>query len=157
AATAGDAPRATTIIEEGRLLARVRHPNVVTIYGAERIGDQVGMWMEFVKGGTLAQAIEQGRTFSTPEVCEIGMQLCSAVAAVHAAGLLHRDIKAQNVMLTEEGRLVLMDFGTGRELRDGLPAGLAGTPLYLAPELLAGAEPSVRSDIYSVGVLLYHL
>ena len=74
------------------MLARVRHPNVVTIYGAERIGDQVGLWMEFVKGRTLAQALEQGKTFSTPEALAIGIQLCSAVAAVHGAGL-HRDIK----------------------------------------------------------------
>jgi TolB-like protein/Tfp pilus assembly protein PilF len=157
ASAASTAPRATTIIEEGRLLARVRHPNVVTIYGAERIGGEVGLWMEFVKGVTLAQAIEQGKTFGTPEALAIGTELCSAVAAVHGAGLLHRDIKAQNVMLADEGRVVLMDFGTGRELGDGSPPGLAGTPLYLAPELLTGAEPTVRSDIYSVGVLLYHL
>ncbi len=157
AAAPSAAPRATTIIEEGRLLARVRHPNVVTIYGAERIGDQVGLWMEFVRGLTLAQAIEQGKTFSTPEALEIGIQLCSAVAAVHSAGLLHRDIKAQNAMLAEDGRVVLMDFGTGLQFGDAWAPGLAGTPLYLAPELLSGSEPSVRSDVYSVGVLLYHL
>jgi TolB-like protein/Tfp pilus assembly protein PilF len=113
--------------------------------------------MEFVRGLTLAQAIEQGKTFSTPEAFAIGIQLCSAVGAVHGAGLLHRDIKAQNVMLAEDGRVVLMDFGTGLELGDASAPGLAGTPLYLAPELLAGSEPTVRSDVYSVGVVLYHL
>ena len=149
--------RASSIVEEGRLLAQVRHPNVVTIHGAERIGDQIGLWMELVKGRTLEQILEQGRRFTVTETVEIGIQLCGAISAVHDAGLLHRDIKSHNVMLADDGRLVLMDFGTGRELGDNSAAGLAGTPLYLAPELLAGQEPTVRSDIYSLGVLLYHL
>ena len=139
------------------MLAQVRHPNVVTIHGAERIGDQIGLWMELVKGRTLEQILEQGRRFTVTEAVEIGIKLCGAIAAVHDAGLLHRDIKSHNVMLADDGRLVLMDFGTGRELGDNSAAGLAGTPLYLAPELLSGQEPTVRSDIYSLGVLLYHL
>jgi TolB-like protein len=150
-------PHRTSIIEEGRLLARVRHPNVVTIYGAERIENQIGLWMELVKGRTLQQALEQGKTFSTTEAVDIGIELCRAIAAVHGAGLLHRDIKAHNVMLGDDGRVVLMDFGTGREPNDSSTKGLAGTPLYLAPELLSGGSDTVRSDIYSVGVLLYHL
>lgn len=149
--------RGTSIIEEGRMLARVRHPNVVTIYGAERIEDRVGLWMEFVKGRTLEQAIQQGHTFSAAEAVDIGIQLCHALSAVHDAGLVHRDIKAQNVMVEDNGRVVLMDFGTGLELADGSDAGLAGTPLYLAPELFQGEAASVRSDIYSAGALLYHL
>ena len=150
--------RSSTIIQEGRLLAQVRHPSVVTIYGAERIGDQVGLWMELVDGDTLERRmLEQGRGFTMTEAVEIGIDLCGAIAAVHEAGLLHRDIKCQNVMLARDGRVVLMDFGTGREQGDNSAAGLAGTPLYLAPELLSGLEPTVRSDIYSLGVLLYHL
>ena len=147
---------ATSIIEEGRLLARVRHPNVVTIYGAERIGDRIGLWMEFIKGRTLAQVIEQDGAFEPARVLQIGTALCHAVDAVHKAGLLHRDIKAQNVMLADDGRVVLMDFGTGRELGRGL-ADRAGTPLYLAPELLSGSEASAVSDVYSIGVVLYYL
>ena len=149
--------RASAIIEEGRLLAQVRHTNVVTIYGADRIGDQVGLWMELVEGRTLEQMLEQGRRFTVTEAVEIGVQLCGAIAAVHAAGLLHRDIKCHNVMLADDGRLVLMDFGTGRELKDRCATDLAGTPLYLAPELLSGQEASVHSDIYSLGVLLFRL
>ena len=79
------------------------------------------------------------------------------MSAVHGAGLLHRDIKAHNVMRAEDGRIVLMDFGTGRELDDDASSDLAGTPLYLAPEVLQGQRATVRSDIYSLGVLLYHL
>jgi serine/threonine-protein kinase len=153
---AGDGP-ASSIIQEGRLLARVRHPNVATIYGAEQIGTRIGLWMEFIRGRTLKQIVDGGKVFSGAEASEIGVELCQAVAAVHSAGLLHRDIKAQNVMLAENGRAVLMDFGTGRELADNYTSDLAGTPLSLAPEILQGREATVQSDIYSVGVLLYHL
>jgi TolB-like protein len=76
---------------------------------------------------------------------------------VHNAGLLHRDIKVQNVMRAEDGRIVLMDFGAGREFRDDAASDLTGTPLYLAPEVLRGQPAAVRSDLYSLGVLLYHL
>jgi TolB-like protein/Tfp pilus assembly protein PilF len=86
----------------------------------------------------------------------IGADLCGAVAAVHAAGLLHRDIKAQNVVREDSGRVVLMDFGAGEEMTAARPT-LAGTPLYLAPEILAGGQASVASDVYSLGVLLFYL
>ncbi len=148
---------ASSIIHEGRLLARVKHPNVVTIYGAEQIDDRIGLWMEFVRGRTLEQVLQEGRTFSPAEAARIGVEICRAVSAVHAAGLLHRDIKAQNVMLADDGRVVLMDFGTGRELEDPSSTDLAGTPLYLAPEVFRGQPATVRSDIYSLGVLLFHL
>ena len=147
---------ASAIIEEGRLLARVRHPNVVTIYGAERIDGAIGLWMELIKGRTLEQALREGTRFTPEDVTRIGVELCGAIAAVHAAGLLHRDIKAQNVMLADDGRVVLMDFGTGRE-RDTSDASVGGTPLYLAPEVLAGGPATAQSDVYSVGVLLYLL
>jgi eukaryotic-like serine/threonine-protein kinase len=148
---------ASAIIHEGRLLARVRHPNVVTIHGAEQIADQIGLWMEFVRGDTLEQILDQRKVVSAAEAVGIGLELCRAMSAVHGAGLLHRDIKAHNVMRAEDGRIVLMDFGTGRELEDDASSDLAGTPLYLAPEVLQGQRATVRSDIYSLGVLLYHL
>ena len=150
-------PRVSSVIEEGRLLARVRHPNVVTIYGAERIGDRAGLWMELVKGHTLQELLDGGRRFTAAEAVRIGIELSRAVGAVHEAGLLHRDIKPHNVIVAADGRVVLMDFGTGHDRDDASAAGLAGTPLYMAPELLAGEAPSVSSDIYSLGVLLYYL
>ena len=112
-----DAPSAgenssSSIIQEGRLLARVRHPNVVSVYGAEQIGPRIGLWMEFVRGRTLKQIVDAGGTFTGPEAAAIGIDLCHAVDAVHGAQVLHRDIKAQNVMLADDGRAVLMDFGT---------------------------------------------
>ena len=151
-----DADKSGVIIREGRLLARVRHPNVVTIHGAERIGDRVGLWMEFVHGRTLEDLLKSGTTFTPDEVVHIGVEIARAVAAVHAAGLLHRDVKAQNVMRSDDGRIVLMDFGSGRELDDERQA-LTGTPVYLAPELFGSGAATVASDIYSLGVLLFHL
>jgi serine/threonine-protein kinase len=148
---------ASSIIHEGRLLARVRHPNVVTIHGAEQIDNRIGLWMEFVRGRTLEQVIQEERAFSGTEATRIGIEICRAVSAVHGAGLLHRDIKAHNVMFADDGRVVLMDFGTGRELEDPSSTDLAGTPLYLAPEVFLGQPATVRSDIYSLGVLLFHL
>jgi TolB-like protein len=149
--------RTSSIIEEGRLLARIRHPNVVTIYGAERIGDTVGLWMELIDGDTIEQRLAHGVPFEPSEVIEIGTQICHAVSAVHGAGLLHRDIKAQNVMLATDRRAVLMDFGTGWEMSEASTGALAGTPLYLAPELLRGGEAMIQSDVYSIGVLLYRM
>jgi serine/threonine-protein kinase len=153
----GDALAPT--VEEGRLLARVRHPNVVTVYGAERVGDRVGVWMEYVRGRTLTREVEEGGPLSAEAAARVGVEVCRALDAVHQAGVLHRDVKAQNVMRDSTGRIVLGDFGTGLEMEAGSASdsAVAGTPLYLAPEVLQGDKPSVASDLYSVGVLLYFL
>ena len=108
--------RAGEIIQEGRLLARVRHPNVVTVYGVDRHDGVVGLWMEFVDGLTLARVVATRGALDPREAALVGIDLCRAVAAVHKAGLVHRDIKAHNVMREGSGRIVLMDFGSG-ELR----------------------------------------
>jgi hypothetical protein len=150
-------------VHEGRLLARVRHPNVAAVYGADRIDSRVGVWMELIEGRTLEEELSERGPFPAAEVAAIGIDLCQGLEALHTAGLLHRDIKAQNVMRDRrDGRIVLMDLSAGREL-DRNPAGvdlprtLAGSPLYLAPEVLDGQAASVRSDIYSLGVLLFRL
>jgi Tol biopolymer transport system component len=150
----------SSLIGEARLLAKVRHPNVVTVHGAERIDGHVGIWTEFIHGHTLAHLVRQQGPFSADEASAIGIDLCRALAAVHQAGLLHRDIKAQNVMREAGGRIVLMDLGAGKGRMSGamaLGGDLTGTPLYLAPEAWQGGEATPQTDIYSVGVLLYHL
>jgi serine/threonine protein kinase len=150
---------ATAVIDEGRMLAQVRHPNVVTVHGADRSAGRVGLWMEFIQGQTLEHLLRERGPFGAGEATLIGLDVCRALSAVHRAGLLHRDIKARNVMREHGGRIVLMDFGAGVDHGDSddSASGLAGTPLYMAPEVLNGKEASVGSDIYSVGVLLYHL
>jgi len=159
-ATAPDvAASPTRAIDEARMLAQVRHPNVLTVHGAESIGGQVGIWTEFIEGRTLESLIAGRDPLAAADVMAIGIDLCRALAAVHEAGLLHRDVKAQNVMRETGGRIVLMDFGTGHDvLRAPAREGdLSGTPLYLAPELFAGGLPSVASDVYALAVLLFLL
>jgi serine/threonine protein kinase len=150
----------SAIIEEGRLLAKVHHPNVVTVYGAERIDGQVGVWMEFIHGETLESELEDRGPFSEAELLELGIQLADALIAVHRAGVIHRDIKAQNVLRDQANRVLLADFGAGvgpAELAANHQAELVGTPLYVAPEVLAGGDATSQSDIYSLGVLVFHL
>jgi hypothetical protein len=148
------------ILREGRALARVRHPNVVNVYGVETHEAEIGLCMEFIRGRTLEEVLRAQGALSASEAVTIGVAVGRALAAVHAAGIVHRDVKARNVMREEKGRIVLMDFGTGQDhvsAERGGSADLAGTPLYMAPEVLSGSAASQQSDIYSVGVLLYHL
>lgn len=156
---ARDDPETSRITREGRLLARVRHRNVITVHGVDTHEGRVGLWMELLRGQTLEQLLRTRGAFGAREAALIGIDLCRALAAVHAAGLLHRDVKADNVMREDGGRIVLMDMGTGREIQSGAEGvpDLAGTPLYIAPELFDGVPASQASDVYSLGVLLYHL
>jgi serine/threonine protein kinase/predicted Zn-dependent protease len=153
-----DLPRdgaSTQIVDEGRLLARVRHPNVAAVYGADRIDGRAGIWMEFVEGRTLQQIVSDEGPIGVAEAARIGIEVARGLAAVHRAGLVHRDVKAQNVIVQDDGRVVLTDFGAG-QVRGADRKGTAGTPLYLAPEVLQGAPASPSSDVYSLGVLLYY-
>ncbi|MEM9291896.1 MAG: serine/threonine-protein kinase [Acidobacteriota bacterium] len=119
-------------------------------------GPRVGLWMELIRGETLAQRVDRQGPFSPKAAARIGADLASALATVHEAGLVHCDVKAANVLI-EEGtdRVVLVDFGIGRAVTTvGRPA---GTPLYLAPEVLNGQPPGPPADVYSLGVLVYFL
>jgi serine/threonine-protein kinase len=153
-------PRSAELMREGRLLARLRHPNVVTVYGADFVDGTLGIWMECIDGRSLADIVAAIGPYGAREALLVGIDIVRALAAVHAAGLIHGDIKAQNVMRESGGRTVLMDFGAGRDVKpasDDLAVALVGTPLYMAPELFDGKQGSIQSDIYSVGVLLDYL
>ena len=155
--TAGG-PR-SRVVEEGRILARLRHENIAAVYGAGVDAACVGLWMELVRGQSLEEVIAANGPMSAREAALAVCDVCHALAAVHAAGLLHRDVKAQNVMREPGGRIVLIDFGLGEERRAemGPAQELAGTPLFMAPELLAGGRATAQSEVYAVGVLLFHL
>lgn len=152
----GDAAANARMLQEARRIARVRHPHVVQVYGAERHEERVGVWMELVRGQSLDEIVRAEGPMTADAASRIGADLCGAVGAVHAANLLHRDIKAQNVIRDDTGRIVLMDFGAGEEI-GAVKARVAGTPLYIAPEVLTGGSASVASDVYSLGVLLFYL
>lgn len=154
------ADRAAAALHEGRMLARVRHRHVVTVYAARQVGGDVGLTMELIRGEHLGDYVRRQGPMSAEEATVVGLAVCQALAAVHAAGLLHRDIKARNVMREAGGRIVLMDFGTGVESgpaagNDG-PGG-TGTPACMAPEVLMGGAATHASDLYSVAVLLFYL
>jgi serine/threonine protein kinase len=154
----GDTRLRERLLQEGRALAKVQHNNVVRVLGIEAHGDRVGLCMEFVRGKTLAEIVRDQGRLSAAEAVLIGQDLARALSAVHRAGFIHRDVKAKNVMRDDAGRIVLMDFGTGRAAEaQGGKNDRAGTPLYMAPEALEDGQVSARSDVYSLGVLLYYL
>jgi hypothetical protein len=151
------------VVAEGRLLARVAHANIVHVYGADRHDGRSGVWMELIEGQTLEDEAGARGPYAPAEAIAVVEPLCRAVAAVHDAGVLHRDIKLQNIVRAQrDGRPVLMDFSAGREASgggraDSVPRTVAGSPLYLAPEVITGRGASTASDVYSLGVVLYRL
>jgi serine/threonine protein kinase/tetratricopeptide (TPR) repeat protein len=144
---------------EARRLARVRHSNVLVVHGADHHDGRTGMWTDLIRGHTLEQLLAQQGPWGAKEAALLTIDVCAALAAVHAAGLVHRDVKTSNVMREIGGRIVLMDFGAvaERAVARSERERLIGTPLVLAPELLAGEPASPASDIYALGVLAYRL
>ncbi len=153
---------AAKFISEARRLGRVDHPNVLKVYGVAQHGGRIGLWTDLVEGETLEQIVRRQGPFSAKEAEIVGLSLCEALAAVHAAGILHRDVKTGNIMRRgSDGRIVLMDFSSASEklnwddpIRDD---SVPGTPLLLAPEVLGGRQAEVAADIYAAGVVLYRL
>jgi eukaryotic-like serine/threonine-protein kinase len=143
------------ILREARALAAVQHPNIVHVYGVDRHDGRVGFWTDFVRGRTLSFLVSSQGPFGYREAALIGLDVAKALSAVHRAGILHRDIKADNVMREEGGRILLMDFGLSTLPQR--PGEIAGSPNYMAPELFTGTQATVAADIYAVGVLLFYL
>jgi hypothetical protein len=153
-------------LDEARRLASVHHPHVLTVHGVAEHDGRVGMWTELVRGETLTDRVRDEGPLGPREVAALGADLCAALAEVHRVGLVHGDVKPANVMLepaTEDSgkpRVVLMDFGAAHDWRWRASRGFAistGTPLVMAPEVLAGGEATPAADLYSLGVVLFHL
>lgn len=153
----GEAPGGHRFLEEGRRLARVRHPNVLLVHGAAVHAGRVGVWTELIDGTTLEARLAADGPLSPSEATQVALDLAGALAALHGAGLVHGDVKAANVMRERGGRLVLMDLGAAREVDGPAYAALEGTPTAMAPELFSGAPPTPASDLYALGVLLFRL
>jgi serine/threonine-protein kinase len=145
----------TSMVAEARAMAKVHHPNIVPVYGVDRREGRVGFWSEFVRGQTLNALIAAQGVMDEQTAAQTCVELCDALGAVHAAGLLHRDIKPGNAMRDANGRVLLMDFGLSQNLLAG--SGWSGTPAYMAPEVSAGHAASVQSDLYAMGVMLRYL
>lgn len=150
-----DAGRARQVRREAKLVARVDHPNVVTLYDLVNHDNELWLVMEYVPARSLA-----GRgTLPPDQVARIGAQLAGALEAVHAAGVVHRDVKPSNVLVTEDGRAKLSDFGISRADHGDVTltgsGAIAGTPGYLAPEVANGLDATPASDVFSLGATLF--
>lgn len=146
------------LLDEARCLAQLRHPNILRVYGAAVDGGRVGLWTELVHGETLQDLPTRHGVLTADEVRQIGRELCAALACIHRHGLIHGDVKPENIMREDSGRVILMDFGAARTLtRRDRDAASYGSLRYLAPETLRGAPPSPQADLYALGVTLFRL
>ena len=165
----------STVLREARLASAIEHPNVCAIYEVGESGDEGFIVMQYVPGQSLDKLIERGPA-SLQLVLSVGIQIADGLQAAHALGIFHRDLKPQNVMLTDGGLVKILDFGLARRLRpedanfDPSKPGLAkdasmaatytarGGPIrYMAPEQFVTGQSSVQSDVWALGVILYEL
>ncbi|GAA3208109.1 serine/threonine-protein kinase [Nonomuraea helvata] len=149
---------AVRTFREARAAGRVAHPGVAAVYDVLEEGGHPWIVMQLVDSRTLGDLVREEGPMSPLETANIGLQLLEALRAAHAAGVLHRDVKPDNVLLTEDGRAVLTDFGIATTedeapvTRTGI---LIGTPAFMAPERAAGGQASPASDLWSLGITLY--
>ena len=152
------APRARVFLDEARRLAKIRHRNVLSVYGAAAHDGRPGLWCEWIDGHSLTRQVGEHGPLGADEAVVLGIALCRALGAVHAAGLLHGDVKPDNVLRERGGRIVLADLGAGGE-----PAAVnaslrsAATPAWLAPEVLRGALRTPPQDLYALGGVLQYV
>lgn len=156
--TAARGLRSDEFLREGRLLARISQRNVLRVYGAAVHDGRPGLWAEWIDGRTLEAIVAADGSLSAVETAHAGLELCAALGAIHAAGLVHGDVKASNALRERGGRIVLADLGAG-----GTPDVLnassrtQATPAYLSPQSRDGAPRSADDDLYALGVLLHFL
>jgi serine/threonine-protein kinase len=157
-AALGDTERLARFYNEARLARQVSHPAVCRVHDVDEVEGHVFLSMEFVDGEDLSTLRKRIGRLSSDKAVEIGRQVCAGLAAAHAKGVLHRDLKPANVMVDGEGRARIADFGLA-----GLAEAIrgddvrSGTPAYMSPEQLEGREVTARSDLYSLGLLLFEL
>ena len=145
---------------EIKFARKISHKNVCRMYHLSKERDTHYIVMEYVQGETLKSMIRMTRQLSTWTAVNIARQVCEGLAEAHRLGVIHRDLKPQNVMIDQEGSARIMDFGIARSLRTKgatVPGVMIGTPEYMSPEQVEGQETDQRSDIYALGVILYEM
>jgi len=144
---------------EARTLAKLQHPNIIRFYGLDQDDIHAFMLMDFVEGTTLRREIfRSGGPTTEKRIVEIFRSICSAVSFAHGEGVIHCDLKPGNIMIDRSGRVLVTDFGIAR-MTDAATATMIGmgTPAYMAPEQIRGADPSPQTDIYALGVVLFEM
>src|SRR5919109_4096054 len=158
------------LLEEARAAATLNHPSICTIHEVAEIDGHAFIVMEYVDGKALSDLIPP-TGLSVQTVLEYGSQIADAVAFAHAGGIVHRDLKSSNILITRDGRPKILDFGLARriagrsvyELSESVATvaetnfDIAGTPQYMSPEALRGESSSARSDVWSLGIVLYEM
>src|SRR5256885_10119894 len=165
--------RMRRFVQEAKAASALNHPNIITIYEIDEIDSGHFIVIEFIEGETLRERMRLAR-IKFPEVLEVAIQIASALSAAHDAGIVHRDIKPDNVMLRRDGIVKVLDFGLAK-LTERLPADsvdsealtsapvktepgmVMGTAIYMSPEQARGLQVDARTDIFSLGVLIYEM
>lgn len=159
AALSADPLRLERLRREVSLARRISHPNVCRVYDIGESNGRHFLAMEYIDGEDLASPVRRIGRLPGEKAAEIARQTCAGLAAAHEQGVIHRDLKPADVMIDGRGKARISDFGVAA-MSDGLEAGapvFAGTPAYMAPEELAGREATTRSDLYSLGLVLYEI
>ena len=146
-------------IQEARSAARLSDPHVVNVFDQGQDGEMAYLVMEYLPGITLRELLREHRRLTVDQTLTIMDAILSGLAAAHRAGIVHRDVKPENVLLAEDGRIKIGDFGLARATTANTASGaqLMGTIAYLAPELVTRGTADARSDIYSLGIMLYEM
>ncbi|ANY05591.1 serine/threonine-protein kinase [Pseudonocardia sp. HH130630-07] len=146
------------ILREGRIGARLQHAHVISMFDVVVHDDRPWLVMEYLPSRSLAAVLAEKGPIPPREAAAIGRQVADGLAAAHTAGVVHRDVKPGNVLIAEDGRAKITDFGVSRAVDDvqlTRTGVIAGTPAFLAPEVARGQEPTAASDIFALGALLY--
>jgi eukaryotic-like serine/threonine-protein kinase len=155
---AKDATRLASFLNEVKIARQISHPNVCRVYDVGEVEGHHFLSMEYVDGEDLASLLRRIGRLPQDKAIQIARQLCAGLFAAHEQGVLHRDLKPANLMLDGRGRVRITDFGLAGLADDSeKTGGPAGTPGYMAPEQLAGAGASIRSDLYALGLVLYEI
>jgi serine/threonine protein kinase len=150
-------------MQEARIAAALEHPNIVTVYALRIEARRIYMIMEYLSGGSLKQMIDQQGKVPVAQTADIATGICEGLAKLHSKRIIHRDIKAENILLTTDGRPKIIDLGIAHVPEEAGGLGLTqvgfqpSTVLFSSPEQFRGEKLDARSDVYQVGELLYHM